>query len=148
MIDDMKAIESEITLSSPTNEVWAALVDFESYPDWNPFLTKMEAELGEGKPFKAMSRLPSGIKLGFVGRILSVVPDREISWVGRPTMMPSSAMEIKHTFTLEPVESGTHLQQREEATGFMIPISGWILGQAQKGQVAWNEALERRLAGT
>lgn len=143
-----KAIESDLTISARPDQVWEVLTDFDAYPAWNPFITKMEVQLGEGAPFRAMSRLPAGIRLGFVGTVLSVVREKELSWSGRPTIMPGSAMTVKHTFTLEPVPEGTHLHQLEEATGFMIPVSGWILGQAQKGQVALNEAIQRRLTET
>ena len=37
------------------------------------------------------------------------------------------AMKVRHDFMLEPVDGGTRLHQLEEATGFMIPVSGWIL---------------------
>ncbi len=144
----MKTIESEVVLLASPAEVWKVLTDFQSYAEWNPFIPRMEARVGEGESFRAMSRLPAGVRLGFVGRILIVVPERELAWMGRPTMMPAPAMEVRHTFTLEPDGGGTRLHQLEEATGFLIPMSGWILGQAQKGQVAINEALERRLAGT
>lgn len=144
----MKLIESEVTLSAHPAEVWEALTDFESYGEWNPFITRMEARVGEGESFRAMSRLPTGLRLGFVGGILSVVPEEELAWVGRPMMMHARAMEIRHTFTLEPQERGTSLHQLEAATGLLIPMSGWILDQAQKGQVAMNEALERKLTET
>ncbi len=48
----MKTIESEIVLSAPPNDAWAVLIDFESYPDWNPFLPRVDAELGEGEPLQ------------------------------------------------------------------------------------------------
>lgn len=142
----VKTIESRITLDASPDEVWSVLFDFGNYPEWNPFLPRMEASLAEGETFKAMSRLPSGLKLSFVGRITSVVPHTSVVWEGRPTLMPAKAMHVRHTFTLLPMEGGTQLHQLEEATGFIISVSGWILGQAQKGQVALNEALAKQLA--
>ncbi len=88
-------------------------------------------------------RRPSGV--GRVGHIRSVVQNKELSWVGRPTMMASSDMEIQHKFTLEPIQSGTRFHQIEVITDFMIPVSGWILSQAKKGLLAWNEVFEQRL---
>ena len=142
----MKTIESETTLAAAPDEVWSVITGFSAYPEWNPFITRMEAELREAAAFRAKSCLPSGLRLGFVGRILSIDPGKRISWIGRPTTMPAAAMEVTHIFTLRAVDGGTHLHQREEATGFMVPISGWILGQARKGQVEMNDALARRLA--
>jgi len=141
----MVSIESEIEVTVPPAQVWTELTDFASYPAWNPFLVEMNAELREGSEFRAMSRLPNGLKLGFVGRILSVKPDEEVSWIGRPTVMPARAMEVRHTIRLAPTDRGTRVHQREEASGFLIPVSGWILRQAHEGQVAMNDALQRRL---
>ena len=143
----MKLVESEIELSVAPAQVWIALTDFASYPTWNPFLIKMDAALRKDAQFKAMSRLPSGLKLGFVGRILSVTPNEEVAWVGHPTMMPAWAMEVRHTITLAPTEQGTRMHQLEEASGSLIPMSGWILGQAHDGQVAMNNALQQKLQG-
>lgn len=142
----MRTIESEVTLPPGPDAVYGALTDFAAYPEWNPFLPRMEAEAAEGAPFKAMSKLPVGLKLGFVGEIVSLVPPQRIVWTGRPSFMPAATMHVTHTFTLTPQDGGTHLHQIEEVTGFLMPVSGWILGQARQGQVAMNEALRRRLA--
>lgn len=144
----MKTIESGITLDASPEEVWSVLFGFASYPEWNPFLPRMEARLAEGEPFKLTGRLPSGLKIGFVGHITEVVPHTSVVWEGRPRLLPAMAMHVRHSFTLDRADGGTHLHQQEEAKGMMIPFSGWILAQAHKGQVELNNALAKRLAQT
>ena len=44
----MKTIETDILMDAPIEVVWRVLLDFDAYPNWNPFLTvKGKAALGE-----------------------------------------------------------------------------------------------------
>ncbi len=34
----MKSLETDIIINAPIDPVWNILVDFDSYPEWNPFI--------------------------------------------------------------------------------------------------------------
>jgi hypothetical protein len=141
----LKHIESQIDIAAPRHTVWAELTAFTGFGEWNPFLPHLEAELATGSPFKATGRLPVGIKLRFVGEITSVIPETELAWRAHPTLLPPSAFDVVHTFTLSETGGQTRLLQREEVSGWMMPLSGWILRQAQSGQEQMNQALRERV---
>lgn len=48
----MKSLETEIIINAPADKVWNILVDFDSYPEWNPFILSFDGEISEGKKFK------------------------------------------------------------------------------------------------
>ena len=38
------SFEIEINIDAPPEYVWKTLIDFKSYGEWNPFITKVEGE--------------------------------------------------------------------------------------------------------
>lgn len=40
----MKRIEAEIAIDAPLERVWAILVDVAAYPEWNPFVPRVETD--------------------------------------------------------------------------------------------------------
>jgi Polyketide cyclase / dehydrase and lipid transport len=40
----MKEIHTEIEINAPGESVWRALTDFAAYPEWNPFIRRVEGE--------------------------------------------------------------------------------------------------------
>lgn len=50
----MKRIEAEIAIDAPIERVWAILVDVAAYPEWNPFVPRVEAD---GDPTSVGTRM-------------------------------------------------------------------------------------------
>jgi hypothetical protein len=42
-------VSSEISLPASPQESWRVLTDFASYPDWNPYLRRVDGKLAPGK---------------------------------------------------------------------------------------------------
>jgi len=40
----MKGISSEIEISTSAEKVWQVLTDFDSFPEWNPFIKMIEGK--------------------------------------------------------------------------------------------------------
>ena len=38
----MREIKTEILIKAPIEKIWAVLVDFSNYSEWNPFIRKIE----------------------------------------------------------------------------------------------------------
>jgi len=41
----MKKIETEIIINTTPERVWEILIDFENYPNWNPFIRAIVGDL-------------------------------------------------------------------------------------------------------
>lgn len=40
----MPTIHTSIDIAAPPEKVWAALTDYERYPEWNPFMRRIEGD--------------------------------------------------------------------------------------------------------
>jgi uncharacterized protein YndB with AHSA1/START domain len=41
----MRELSTEIEIDAPPADVWRVLSDSEAYPEWNPFIRKLEGDL-------------------------------------------------------------------------------------------------------
>lgn len=138
-----KEIASDILIHGSLEQVWQALVAFDAYPRWNPFITRLRAAPEVGSPLRAKVRLPSGLPLWFSGTVSVVDRPNRLAWTASPTLLPVSLVEIEHVVTLTDRGMGeVHLHQVGRVGGTLVPLSGWMLRQAQAGQEAMNVALE------
>ena len=54
----MHRITTEIDIAAPAREVWAVLMDFASYGEWNPFIIGLEGRPEAGARLEARLQLP------------------------------------------------------------------------------------------
>ncbi len=56
----MRRVQSEITINATPGQVWAVLTDFAAYPDWNPFISRIEGSLEVGRKLTVRLQPPAG----------------------------------------------------------------------------------------
>ena len=44
----MKILQTEILINAPAEKVWGILMDFEKFPEWNPFILSIEGKQETG----------------------------------------------------------------------------------------------------
>lgn len=138
-----REIASDILIHGSLEQVWEALVAFDAYPRWNPFIVKLRATPQVGSSLHATVRLPSGVPMWFRGLVSVVDRPNRLAWTASPVPLPASFIEIEHSITLSDHGMGeVHLHQVERVDGRLVPLSGWLLRQARAGQEAMNVALE------
>jgi len=52
----MRRIETRTAMNATPEEVWEVLMDFPSYPSWNPMVAGIAGEAGLGQPFRQEPR--------------------------------------------------------------------------------------------
>lgn len=76
-----RVYEAEVIIDAPVSSVWEVLVDFESYPRWNPFTLEVKTSLVVGEPVDMLVHMA---KLGFSFRqretVRAVEPEARIVW--------------------------------------------------------------------
>ncbi|MCA8916003.1 MAG: SRPBCC domain-containing protein [Planctomycetes bacterium] len=139
----MREIVTEISINAAPETVWSHLVAFDSYPDWNPFITYAAGEVREGARLTVTIQQSGGKPMGFKPRVLIASPGKELRWLGQ-ILLPG-LFDGEHRFVLEHHEGGTKLTQAETFCGLLVPLM-WksMQPKTKRGFEMMNEALRQR----
>ncbi|MFG1905811.1 SRPBCC family protein [Kribbella sp. NPDC048928] len=134
-------LHTEIEIGASPEQVWKALTDRQSYPDWNPFIVSSTGELKVGETIVNVLRDTKGSETTFDPKLLAVVPNQELRWIGR--VGPGAIFDGEHSFRLVALPNGrTRLIQEEKFTGAAVPFTRSMLTNTIKPQFeAMNQAL-------
>lgn len=141
----MPTIETTETIDAPPPTVWAALVDIDSYPEWNPFIVEGRGEFSQGEKVELRMQPPGGKAMTFEPKVIKVEPDRELRWVGR--LAVPGLFRGEHYFKLTPDGDGTLLEHGEHFSGLLPRFMGKTLTRTEAGFVALNQGLKERAEG-
>jgi hypothetical protein len=130
-------VDTEIEIGASAEEVWRILSDLESYPGWNPFITKMTGKLEPGATLEGEA---SGEKASVT--VLRVELNREIRLWTR--FMPG--LDGEHIFAIEPI-SVNRIRFRQDFyyRGAMIAkYAKQLEANSRRDAEAMNIALKKR----
>lgn len=138
-------IRTEITIAATPDKVWAALVDFAAYPQWNPFVRSVAGEARQGARLVVAVAPPGGRGMTFRPQVLTAEPGRELRWRG--SLPVPGLFDGEHYFRLEPAGAGaTRLVHGEQFSGLLVPLMARNLdGGTRNGFALMNEALKARV---
>lgn len=136
-------IHTTVDIDVPTDMVWRALVDFERYPEWNPF-TRIVGRAEEGSRLRVSPGPEAGRVPTFRPRVLRAEPGRELRWLGH--LYVPGLFDGEHGFVLEDIGGGrTRLTQEERFSGALAgPINRRYGARTEQTFRAVNEALKTR----
>ncbi len=141
----MRRIEAAIDIAAPTAAVWTVLIDFAAYPDWNPFIRRLQGEPKIGARLEVTVQPPGGRAMTFKPTVVAAEPGREFRWLGR--VLVPGLFDGEHGFRLEPTASSCRFHHGEIFSGLLVPLFGGMLADTEQGFTAMNEALKRRVEG-
>jgi hypothetical protein len=140
----MNAIHAEITLAAPAALVWDTLMDFEAYPDWNPFITEIAGERTLGSRLSVFLKPPGQAGMRFRPRVLKAERNAEFRWLGN--LFVPGLFDGEHYFLVREIgPNTTRFVQGETFRGLLLPLLGGTLGAAKAGFEAMNAALKARV---
>ena len=139
----MRRIATAIDIAAAPAAVWAVLMDFAAYPDWNPFIRRLTGEARVGARLEVTVQPPGSREMTFKPTVLAVEPGRDLRWLGR-VLMPG-LFDGEHSFRLEPTASGCRFHHGERFSGLLVPLFVGTLAKTERGFEAMNAALERRV---
>jgi hypothetical protein len=139
----MHRIETQIEINAPAERVWSLLMDFPSYPRWNPFIRSIEGNPMVGQSLNVLIQPPGSKAMRFRPTVLKVEPNREFRWKGK--LLVPGLFDGEHYFKLEPKPGGGLVfRQGEMFSGLLVPLLKRSLdGATKQGFIAMNEALGR-----
>lgn len=140
----MKSIHTETEINAPIEKVWAILMDFSSYPSWNPFVKSLEGKVVEGGKFKVVLQQPEGKMMTFKPTCLSLQENKEFKWLGH--LFIKGLFDGEHVFKMRKIDDKrTKLVQCENFKGLLVPLF-WkdLNSKTIKGFEQMNRALKER----
>ena len=97
----MLELRTETEIDGPVERVWQVLTDFKSFPDWNPFIRSIRGQAVEGSRLDVLLGASGTRPMRFRPKVLKVVPNRELRWLGR--LVLPRLFDGEHIFELEAV---------------------------------------------
>ena len=137
-------IRSEIEIEAPPEMVWDVLMDFESYPSWNPFILWVNGRAELGSKLKARLEPPGSRGMTFRPTVTTLKPHSTFGWLGR--LGVPGVFDGAHRFELEPLDGRrTRFIQSERFDGILAgPLKRSIRDRTLTGFEAMNRALAER----
>ncbi len=128
----MKVLNASIEIDAPAATVWKVLADASRYPEWNPFVQRLEGDLREGGRVAVTIRAPGRKPVTFKARVHRLDPGRELRWRGR--WFVPGVFDGEHALTVEPLPEGrARFRSHEVVTGLLLPFLGTAMRQSQDG---------------
>jgi hypothetical protein len=138
----MKNIQTEILILADNAKVWDVLMNFDSYPKWNPFITSISGEPKLGSRLTVSIKPPGGNGMTFKPNILTLEANKEFRWKGKLGI--NGIFDGEHYFILEVLENDkTKFIQGEKFSGLLVPLVGKMLDKTQKGFQLMNESIKK-----
>jgi len=140
----MKKIETEIIIETDPESIWDALMNFEAYSDWNPFIQSIKGEAVVGGKIDVTIGMKESKQMNFKPEILKVEVNKEFRWVGK--LFLKGLFDGEHYFIIEEKSKGQVLfQHGERFSGLMTtPIFNMIEKGTINGFKAMNRAIKSR----
>src|SRR5262245_6098670 len=138
-------IRTQIDIDAGKETVWSILTDFAAYPEWNPFLVKVETRARPGEPVGLTVRL-GGRTLVLDARIAAVTPERHLRWIGPISKAKGMLFTGEHYFVIQELTANrVRFVHGEEFSGLVVPvIRRPLLRALTPAYEAYNVALKRR----
>ena len=141
----MPAIETGTDIAAPPWRVWRLLTDFDAYPAWNPFLTRVQGRPEKDARLRVRVEAPGRSALVFTPRVVAAETGRELCWRGRLLLLPG-LLDAEHGFELEWMADGraTRLRHAARFSGLLAPLVevGGVPEAARRGSEAMGAALK------
>jgi hypothetical protein len=110
---------SEIEIEASAEKLWQVLTDFESFPEWNPFIRQITGVPKEGEKLDVHFMQIKGKEMTIKPTVMKSIPNQEFRWLGK---IPG--FHAEHIFEIKSDKKGVKFVQREVFTGFLVPFMG------------------------
>ena len=122
------------------------LVDFDSYPDWNPVEIEARGQAVVGATFEHTGKLPGRKPRTFKARIIEAAPARALAWKGH--IVVPGLFDVRHHFEIDPLDDErSRLRQFEHFSGLLILFMRGVLRHTQAAFDLANKAIKQRAEG-
>ncbi|TDY16926.1 hypothetical protein B0G81_8071 [Paraburkholderia sp. BL6665CI2N2] len=139
---DDRSAYADVLIDRPAADVWKVISNSAAYPDWNPFITRVDGDFREGATIRIV--LGTGPdSMVFKPTVLLIRPQQDLCWRG--SIWIRGVFDGTHCIHLTAVAGGTHLEQTESFSGLLVGrLSKDVIEETQRNFQAMNVAVKRR----
>jgi hypothetical protein len=140
----MSELYADIEIDASAKKVWDILMDFNRYPEWNPFIKKIRGSSEIGSKLEVVMQ-PEGRKpTTFKPKVLANQPYEEFRWLGK--LLIQGIFDGEHIFLIESLdENRVKFVQQEYFKGILANSIMKSIGDVtQRAFEAMNQALKQR----
>lgn len=133
-------LETRVHIRASAVRVWTVLMDFEQYPQWNPFIRRLQGSVEPGQSLRVEVQPVGGRPMKFRPKVLAVQQASELRWLGK--LLFKGLFDGEHYFKLERAPNGVIFVHGEQFRGLLVPLLRRMLQQQTlPGFEAMNQAL-------
>ena len=131
------------TIEASPDKIWRILTDAPGYPEWDPYVDRIEGTIAAGEKITAYTKLSAG--RAFPVTVSEFVPGKKMVW---SSGMPLGLFKGERSFTLKLQENGSvEFTVREEFTGLLLPLFGRSIPDMNEPFSAFAAGLKNRAEG-
>jgi hypothetical protein len=144
MVEFMRRVVTDIQIRAAPTGIWSILTDFPAYPDWNPFIRRIEGVAMPGDRLSVSLKPPNGRAMTFKPVVLAAVENRELRWRGR--LLVPGLLDGEYYFLIETIAPNrVRFVQGGLFTGLLPALAGRSLETGTRaGFIEMNQALKSR----
>jgi hypothetical protein len=117
----MKEIKTKILIKAVPTKVWIFFNNFENFPKWNPFIHYIKGNVSIGEIVEIKLTPPNAKPMIFKPKILKIIPNQEIRWIGH--FIIPGLFDGEHIFEfIDNKNKTTTFIQREIFKGLLVPF--------------------------
>jgi len=137
----MKEIKSSVMIKAPAERVWAKMIDFPSYSNWNPWIKSMTGEPGSENTYSVTVQPPGKGATSFRSKVARIEEGKEVLLQGK---LKGGLVKDDHLLSVEPIDPGRSIFfQSVVFSGPMVALSGSTIQAYKKGLEEMNAALKK-----
>ena len=137
-------LHTEIEIDASSERVWAVLLDFASYPQWNPFVRSVVGLPQKGARLQIAVQPHGGKVMRFSAVVLAAEAGRELRWLGG--FLFPGLFDGEHSFVIESLGADkVRFRQSERFGGILVGLFRTSLNRdTKRGFEEMNLALKAR----
>ena len=138
----MENLQTEIIINATPEKVWNILMDFDKYPQWNPFVKEITGSQQVGGQLKVTLKNGKGTSV-FMPTVVSNETANVFEWLGS---IPLGLFKGQHRFAIEKIsETQVKFIHSEQFSGLLAGLIMSQIGETTRnGFIAMNKALKER----
>ncbi len=140
-------LRSELQIDAPPDSVWRVLTSFVEYPDWNPFIKRVNGKLELGAKLSVTFTPLEGNQKTVTATVTRLSEGRELGFSDK--LWFKGWFDGEYFVQLSAVgERATRVISGANYAGWLVQRMGNTLTQTARGLVGMNQALKKRVERT